>query len=137
MSIAEQRSLIRGLSSSGLLPQLEKVTLGDGTTSYVRNPGRGPGRDLFAVGLVFCAAEGRGWWVVDGACLWTYCTFCCRFSFGRERVAVDPFLWRAFEYFGCCSGGGRAACVTAAVVSFVALSMRKTVKPLAPRCGGS
>ena len=49
MSIAEQRSLIRGLSSSGLLPQLEKVTLGDGTTSYVRNPGRGPGRDLFAV----------------------------------------------------------------------------------------
>eukprot|EP00752_Nemacystus_decipiens_P013887 g12327.t1 len=48
MSIAEQRSLIRGLSSSGLLPQLEKVTLGDGTTSYVRNPGRGPGRDLFA-----------------------------------------------------------------------------------------
>ncbi|CAN0143437.1 unnamed protein product [Ectocarpus sp. 12 AP-2014] len=48
MSIAEQRSLIRGLSSSGLLPQLEKVTLGDGTTSYVRSPGRGPGRDLFA-----------------------------------------------------------------------------------------
>ncbi|CAM9770550.1 unnamed protein product [Scytosiphon promiscuus] len=48
MSIAEQRSLIRGLSSSGLLPQLEKVTLGDGTTSYVRNSGRGPGRDLFA-----------------------------------------------------------------------------------------
>ncbi|CAN0406845.1 unnamed protein product, partial [Ectocarpus fasciculatus] len=32
----------------GLLPQLEKVTLGDGTTSYVRSPGRGPGRDLFA-----------------------------------------------------------------------------------------
>ena len=49
MSIAEQRSLIRGLSMSGLLPQLEKVTLGDGTTSYVRSPGRGPGRDLFAV----------------------------------------------------------------------------------------
>lgn len=53
MSIAEQRSLIRGLSSSGLLPQLEKVTLGDGTTSYVRNPGRGPGRDLFAVSFFF------------------------------------------------------------------------------------
>lgn len=49
MSIAEQRSLIRGLSMSGLLPQLEKVTLGDGTTSYVRSAGRGPGRDLFAV----------------------------------------------------------------------------------------
>ncbi|CAM9940201.1 unnamed protein product, partial [Sphacelaria rigidula] len=32
---------------SGLLPQLEKVTLGDGTTSYVRSPGRGPGRDLY------------------------------------------------------------------------------------------
>lgn len=53
MSIAEQRSLIRGLSSSGLLPQLEKVTLGDGTTSYVRSPGRGPGRDLFAVSSSF------------------------------------------------------------------------------------
>lgn len=51
MSIAEQRSLIRGLSYSGLLPQLEKVTLGDGTTSYVRNPGRGPGRDLYAVSI--------------------------------------------------------------------------------------
>eukprot|EP00904_Undaria_pinnatifida_P005486 jgi/Undpi1/2067/HiC_scaffold_12.g05453.m1 len=32
----------------GALPKLEKVTLGDGTTSYVRSPGRGPGRDLFA-----------------------------------------------------------------------------------------
>lgn len=49
MSIAEQRSLIRGLNMSGLLPQLEKVTLGDGTTSYVRSPGRGPGRDLYTV----------------------------------------------------------------------------------------
>ncbi|CAN0210368.1 unnamed protein product [Laminaria digitata] len=55
MSIAEQRLPIRGLSMNGLLPQLEKVTLGDGTTSYVKSPGRGPGRDLFAyqVSVVF------------------------------------------------------------------------------------
>lgn len=43
---------------SGLLPQLEKVTLGDGTTSYIRNPGRGPGRDLYTVSET--ALEGRG-----------------------------------------------------------------------------
>ncbi len=45
MSINQQRTLVRGISRSGLLSRLESLTLGGGTTAYCR-AAVGPGREF-------------------------------------------------------------------------------------------